>query len=68
MSSQYKEDRTQRFMAAKAVDGVYLPSQWHSSIERNSIAHSEQEARPWWRVDLAATYCVWAVNILNRAG
>jgi len=47
--------------ASEAVDGIYIPK-----LER-SMAHSREELRPWWRVDLVDVYCVWAVNILNRA-
>jgi len=47
--------------AEKAVDGIYI-----SDNHRESIAHSLLEYRPWWRMDLVDTYCVWAVNILNR--
>jgi len=48
--------------AAKAVDGIYEPTDGVYA----SIAHSEVENRPWWRVDLGDVHCVWAVNILNR--
>jgi len=43
------------------VDGIYEPSDTQSSM-----AHSNEETRPWWRVDLGDIHCVWAVNILNR--
>jgi len=45
--------------AEKAVDGIY------ETID-GSMAHSDFETRPWWRVDLGDVHCVWAVNILNR--
>jgi len=48
--------------ASCAVDGVYEGA----DSDIFSMAHSQQELRPWWRVDLAGTHCVWAVNILNR--
>jgi len=50
-----------KFPASEAVDGIYT----ETGIER-SMAHSREEHRPWWRVDLVNVYCVWAVNILNR--
>jgi len=49
------------YAAENLVDGLYEPSNTHSSM-----AHSEVETRPWWRVDLEDVRCVWAVNILNR--
>jgi len=49
------------FEAKFAVDGVYRPSG-----NLLSLAHSNKENRPWWRVDLGDVHCVWAVNILNR--
>jgi len=45
----------------KAVDGIYNISDW-----LKSLANSQLESRPWWRVDLGDVHCVWAVNILNR--
>jgi len=50
------------YEAAKAVDGIYEPTDGAYS----SMAHSNEENRPWWRVDLGDVRCVWAVNILNR--
>jgi len=44
-----------------AVDGIY-----ESINVGKSLAHSNEENRPWWRVDLGDVRCVWAVNILNR--
>jgi len=62
LSSNYIEKSVaSSFKAFKAVDGIY-----EVIIERDSMAHSEKEYRPWWRVDLVDVYCVWAVNILNR--
>jgi len=62
LSSNYTEKSSAfSFEALKAVDGIY-----EAIIDRDSMAHSEQELRPWWRVDLVDVYCVWAVNILNR--
>jgi len=49
-------------VASNAVDGIYDVDQ----PDRVSMAHSHFELRPWWRVDLFGTHCVWAVNILNR--
>jgi len=47
------------FEAEMAVDGIY-------EVLDKSMAHSEHESRPWWKVDLGDVHCVWAVNILNR--
>ncbi|XP_067939530.1 uncharacterized protein [Watersipora subatra] len=50
------------FTSDKAVDGIYIPTNGDSS----SLMHTENEENPWWRVDLAKTHCISAVNILNR--
>jgi len=50
--------------AGMAVDGIYEPINGFSS----SMAHSNEETRSWWRVDLGDVHCVWAVNILNKYG
>ena len=68
MSSQYVDSDSLVYMAEEAVDGMYLPNQWDSVSERSSLAHTLHESQPWWRVDLAAIYCIWAVNVINRAG
>ncbi|KAF6037479.1 hypothetical protein EB796_004216 [Bugula neritina] len=64
LSSEYVETGGQYYTydAAKAVDGIYEPTDGVYA----SIAHSEVENRPWWRVDLGDVHCVWAFNILNR--
>jgi len=63
LSSQYAPKGAKySFDADKAVDGIYI-----SPTLRASMAHSKEELRPWWRVDLVVIHCVWAVNILNRA-
>jgi len=63
LSSQYLEENPKySFEAEKAVDGVY-----NDKRDKFSMAHSQFELRPWWRVDLVDVYCVWAVNILNRS-
>jgi len=62
LSSQYNPKGAKySFDADKAVDGIYI-----SPTLRASMAHSKEELKPWWRVDLVNIYCVWAVNILNR--
>jgi len=43
------------------VDVIYEPT----GSAHSSLAHSNEETRPWWRVDLGDVRCVWAVNILN---
>ena len=44
----------------KAVDGIY------ATESGDSLAHSENEVNPWWRVDLGGAHCIWAINVLNR--
>lgn len=51
------------FEAGKAVDGIYIPDNPHSSAA--AIAETTD---PWWRVDLAQPHCIWAVRLLNRPG
>ena len=46
--------------ANKAVDGIYATE----SVD--SIAQSNSEENPWWRVDLGSVHCVWAIEVLNR--
>ena len=53
------------YEAGKAVDGIYLPNELHGLT---SIAVTKSLLNPWWRVDLGQVHCIWAVNILNRAG
>jgi len=48
--------------AFNAVDGIY-----NERDDQFSLVNNQQELRPWWRVDLVGTYCVWAINILNRS-
>lgn len=49
--------------AGKAVDGIYVPTgHYHSSMSAGRTV-----SKPWWRVDLEAFYCVWAVKVLNGA-
>lgn len=65
MSSIFADGSTNTYEAGKAVDGIYLP---RPVSELGSIAHAEQDDRkPWWRVNLEQVYCIWAVNVLNRA-
>lgn len=59
MISQYLS-----YAASFANDGI-----WHDGIISNgvtSMAHTETEIHPWWRVNLEAVYYVVAVRILNR--
>jgi len=62
LSSMYVSRSGIEHVAAYAVDGIYDVDQ----PDRVSMAHSQFELRPWWRVDLVGTHCVWAVNVLNR--
>lgn len=51
------------YPASKANDGIYIVSD-----DLSSLAHTKNGLQnPWWRVDLVSSYCVCAVNILNRA-
>jgi len=49
-SAKQSSVRTSReslsFEAFKAVDGIYEPTNWIPG----SLAHSNKENRPWWRV------------------
>lgn len=49
------------FSGWKAVDGTYNHSM-------HSLAHTNREKEPWWRVNLGSRRCVLAVYILPRAG
>lgn len=65
MSSVYFEtndDVLYVHTADKAVDGIYV----YPGDELYSVAHTQQEDNPWWRVDLERVHCVRAVNILNK--
>jgi len=62
MSSVYVLQSGIERVASSAVDGIYDVDE----PDRVSMAHSQLELRPWWRVYLVGTHCVWAVNILNR--
>ena len=44
----------------KAVDGIY------ATESGDSLAHSDWEENPWWRVDLGGVHCIWAIEVLNR--
>ena len=60
-----EQTSTDTYDANNAVDGIYLPPDGHEAV---SLAHSDsKDNSPWWMVDLEHVYCVWAVNILNRA-
>jgi len=62
LSSMYVLSSGIEHAASNAVDGVYD----ENNPDRFSLVSSHFEHRPWWRVDLVGTHCVWAVNILNR--
>ena len=57
MSSLYGSDTDPN----KAIDGIYVPDDGVKSL-----AHSLLEENPWWRVDLGALHCIWAIEVLNR--
>ena len=65
MSKEYTEASNYTFGAEKAVDGIYVPTNIH---EFSSITIILKDIKQWWRVDLEAVHCVWAVVVLNRAG
>ena len=50
------------FEGAKAVDGIYEPT--NNILE--SVAHSKAEPNPWIQIDLGYATCVSAVEIWNR--
>lgn len=58
MSSEWDSIRT----ADRANDGI---CEEHSE-ELFSIAHTQKEQDPWWRVDLEKVFQVYAVAVLNR--
>ena len=64
LSSTFKSDKFGLLEAKYANDGVYRAK--GDISELSSLAHSEREDNPWWRVDLLRIHCIWAVNILNR--
>lgn len=51
------------YPAYKANDGIYIGETDHTSL----AVTQRGDPSPWWRVDLASSYCIFAVNILNRA-
>ena len=55
------------FGPEKAVDAIYLPSDVNIN-EQASLANTRHSNNPWWRVNLGHMHCIYAVNILNRAG
>ena len=65
MSKEYTDSSSFTFGAEKAVDGIYVPTNIH---EFSSITIILKDIKQWWRVDLEAVHCVWAVVVLNRAG
>lgn len=62
MSSVYDGYQVFDEYAERANDGIY-----HDEAEYlGSMAHTNEEANPWWRVDLGRVHCIYAVRILNR--
>lgn len=47
---------------------MWFPNDANDGIYGSSFFHSGLQYQPWWRVNLEKVYCVWAMNILNRAG
>ncbi|XP_066283555.1 uncharacterized protein [Branchiostoma lanceolatum] len=47
---------------SKAVDG----DRGTQLVYKNDCTHTHSEHQPWWRVDLAGTFTVTRVSILNR--
>ena len=66
MSSIHARNGYTYYNGDKAVDGIYLPI---GIAETGSLAHTVASGTQsaWWRVDLEQEYCIWGVNILNRA-
>ena len=48
-------------VAEHAIDGNSDP-QW----EHNSCAHTESQAKPWWRLELPGVYRVSEIQVTNR--
>ena len=63
LSSIYPNPEGGLYTADHAVDGIHSPPADH---ERLSIAHTKEEDKPWLRVNLEESYCIWAVRVLNR--
>ena len=57
MSSVYRSSTG----PSKATDGIYVPE---DGVQ--SLADSDWEENPWWRVDLGGVHCIWAIEVLNR--
>jgi len=55
-----------QFDAHNANDGYYLPTQYDID-NLVKMAITADSNNPYWRVDLLATHCIWAVRMLNRA-
>jgi len=54
------------FPASKAVDGIYLPSEFGVD-EIASLAHTNQELSPWIQVDLIVNHFVEGVKVWDRS-
>jgi len=54
------------YPASKAVDGIYLPSEFGVD-EIANLVHTNQELSPWIQVDLIINYFVEAVKVWDRS-
>jgi len=53
------------FEGYKAIDGIYLPSEYGLS-ELSSMTYTSLELSPWIQVDLLTNHFVYGVKIWNR--
>jgi len=59
-------DSSSEGSASKAVDGIYVPSDFGVS-EVASLVHTNQELSPWIQVDLIINHFVEGVKIWDRS-
>ncbi|MGJ8642400.1 MAG: Ig-like domain-containing protein [Luteolibacter sp.] len=50
-------------VASRAIDG-----DTNGAYNQDSVSHTEDEAQPWWRVDLGAPHTIDEITIWNRSG
>ena len=55
-------DRGITFIANKAVDGNIAPDLYRGK----TCSHTEDEDKPWWKVDFGKIYSIAGVEITNR--
>ena len=48
-------------VAERAIDGNSDPQ-----LDHNSCAHTQYQAKPWWRLELPGVYRVSEIQVTNR--